>query len=118
MPQRPRLYPNEAVKRIIAFIPRGHLHTRLILELEDQAIILQEATVAAIVRAYASVALHPTRRATELASRRLPRGERKPLYAEHQLLETGRSEDEILDEAEKALAAAQAAADTSPGEHS
>ena len=100
--ERPaRLYPNESVKRIIAFIPRGHLHTRLVIELEDQTIILQEATVAAIVRAYASVAMHPTRRAVELASRRLE--ERKPFYAEWQLVETGRREEEVLSEAEELL---------------
>ncbi|NOZ88371.1 MAG: hypothetical protein GXO15_00410 [Crenarchaeota archaeon] len=104
---RVRVYPNEAVRRVIAFIPEGHLHVRLVLELDDQTIVLQEATVAAIVRAYASVALHPTRRAVELASRRLGKGERKPFYAEWQLLETGRSEEEVLEEAEKLLEEAE-----------
>ncbi len=115
---RVRVYPNEAVRRVIAFIPGGHLHVRLVLELEDQTIILQEATVAAIVRAYASVALHPTRRAVELASRRLGRGERKPFYAEWQLLETGRSEEEVLREAEGLLEEAAAGPDGSQGESS
>ncbi len=99
-----RVYRNEDVERIVAFIPRGHMHTRLLLILEDQAIVLQEATVAAIVRAYASVALHPSRRAVELERRRLGKGERKPLFAEHQLVETNRDEDEVLEWVEKLIA--------------
>ena len=98
-----RVYRNEDVERIAAFIPRGHMHTRLILVLKDQVIVLQEATVAAIVRAYASVALHPSRRAVELERRRLAKGERKPLFAEHQLVETNRAEEEVLEWAEELL---------------
>ncbi|MEM1848209.1 MAG: hypothetical protein QXH70_03710 [Thermofilaceae archaeon] len=97
-PVRAKVYRNEEVKRVIAFIPRGHTHTRLILELNDQTLILQEATVAAIVRAYVSVAAHPTRRAVELVQARL--AERKPKYAEHQLVESNRPEEEVLAEAE------------------
>jgi len=84
------------------------MHARLVLELEDQVLVLQEATVAAIVRAYASVALHPTRRAVELVSRRLGRGERKPLFAEWQLVESGRGEDEVLEWALALLGEAEA----------
>jgi len=101
-----KVYRNEDVERIAAFIPRGHMHTRLAIVLPDQVIVLQEATVAAIVRAYASVALHPTRRALELENKRLGKRERKPLFAEHQLVETNRGEDEVLDWAEKLLAEA------------
>ena len=102
--RRLRVYRNEDVERIIAFIPRGHLHTRFIIELGDQTIVLQEATVAALVRAYAMVAAHPVRRAVELQGRRLQRGERKPFFADWQLLETGRPEEEVLREAEELLA--------------
>ncbi len=105
-----RLYPNECVKRVVAFIPEGHMHARFLVELCDQTIILHEAAVAGLVRAYAAVALHPSRRAVELESRRLGRGERKPGYAEWQLLETGRSEEEVLREAVKAWASARLAA--------
>ena len=97
----PRLYPNECVKRVIAFVPRGHLHARFIIELCDQVIILHEAAVAGIVRAYASTALHPARRAVELESKRLSEDEKKPVFAEWQLLETGREEQAVLEEAEK-----------------
>ncbi|MEM0119542.1 MAG: hypothetical protein QXJ38_04045 [Thermofilaceae archaeon] len=97
-PVRAKVYRNEEVKRVIAFIPRGHTHTRLILELNDQTLILQEATVAAIVRAYVSVVTHPTRHAVELVQAKLT--ERKPTYAEHQLVESNRPEEEVLAEAE------------------
>ena len=95
---RARVYRNEDVRRVVAFIPEGHAHLRLIIELSDQVIILQEATVAAIVRAYVSVVTHPTRRAVELVQSR-PAG-RKPGYAEHQLVESGRGEAEVLAEAQ------------------
>jgi len=94
-----RVYRNEDVRRLIAFIPEGHTHIRLVVELKDQTLILQEATVAAIVRAYVSVATHPLRRAVELRLTELE--ERKPLYARHQLVETSRSEAEVLGEAQE-----------------
>jgi len=94
-----RVYRNEDVKRVIAFIPEGHVHVRLLIELKDQTLILQEATAAAIVRAYVAVATHPLRRAVELRQVRLE--ERKPLYAEHQLIEADRGEAEILNEAQE-----------------
>ncbi len=97
------VYPNSSVRRVVAFIPPGHMHVRFIVELEDQVIVLQEATVAGIVRAYAMVALHPSRRAVELVSRRLGRGERKRLFAEHQLVESGRREEEVIEWALKML---------------
>lgn len=99
--EQPRVYPNECVRRVIAFIPEGHMHTRFILDLGDQVMVLHEAAVAALVRAYALVATHPTRRAVELEIRRLGKRERKPGYAEWQLLETGRSEEEVLEEAQR-----------------
>ncbi|KSW12611.1 hypothetical protein CF15_07835 [Pyrodictium occultum] len=108
--QEPRIYPNECVRKIVAFIPEGHLHARFLLDLGDQVIVLHEAVVAALVRAYAMVAAHPARRAVELEARRLGRGERKPGYAEWQLLETGRSEGEVLGEAMEAWSRGRLAA--------
>jgi len=46
---------------------------------------------------------HPTRRAVELVSRRLPEELRKQGYAEFQLVESGRSEDEVLREMQELL---------------
>ncbi len=100
---KPRVYPNECVKRIIAFVPRDHLHLRLVIELCDQTIVLHEATVAAIVRAFAAVVLHPRRRAVELRHAELSDEERKPFYAKHQLVESGREESEIVEEGEKII---------------
>ncbi|WP_460024850.1 hypothetical protein [Infirmifilum sp. SLHALR2] len=96
-----RVYRNEDVKRVVAFVPRGHKHVRVLIELADVAIVLQEATVAGIVRAYIDVALHPSRTAVELVSRRLE--ERKSGFAEHQLVESDRNEDEVLREVEEIL---------------
>ncbi len=105
---KPKLYPNECVKRVLAFIPRGHMHLRLALELCDgTTIILHEAAVAGIVRAYTMVALHPTRRAVELRGVRLPKNARKLGYAEWQLVETGRPEEEVVGEGERLLERAE-----------
>ncbi len=93
-----RVYGNEDVKRIIAFIPPGHLHVRMIIEFKDQTIILQEATIAGVIRAYANVAMHPRRRAIELIRVKMS-GHRKPMFAENQLVESSRSEEEVLNEA-------------------
>jgi len=66
-----RVYPNEKVRRVVAAIPPGHKHVRLVIELEDQTIVLQEAAAAAIARAYVDVVTHPTRRAVELVGVRV-----------------------------------------------
>lgn len=102
-PTRVRVYRNEDVKRVIAFIPRGHKHVRVAVETADSLFVFQEATVDAVVRAYVDVVTHPTKRATELALAELE--ERKEGYARHQHLETGRAEGEILDELEALLGA-------------
>ncbi|BEP16669.1 hypothetical protein PYJP_00210 [Pyrofollis japonicus] len=96
-----QLYPNECVKRIVAFVPEGHLHARFMIEFCDKTIILHEATVAGLVRAFALVALHPQRRAAELTVKHLSEDEKKPVFAEWQLLETDRDEQEVLREAEE-----------------
>lgn len=96
-----KIYRNEDVKRVVAFIPRAHKHVRVAVETVDGFFIFQEATVDAIIRAYVNVVTHPTRRASELALAELE--ERKEGYARHQHLETGRAEDEILDELEELL---------------
>ncbi len=93
-----KIYRNEDVKRIIAFIPPSHRHIRIVIEFNDQTIVLQEATIAAIVRAYIDIATHPNRKAIEMISKRMGSNERKPGYAEHQLIETNRSEEDILRE--------------------
>ena len=104
---RPILYPNQCVRRIVAAIPPGHHHIRLLIEFEDGTrIILHEATVAAITRAYIDIVTHPTRRGTMMTLRRLGRSERKLGYAEWQLVEEG-GEEEALRVLTEALASAE-----------
>lgn len=76
---------------------------RLAIVLNDQVIVLQEATVAAIVRAYSLVAIHPTRRGAILRCRKLERYERKHGFAKHQLIEEHDSEEEAINVIENFL---------------
>ncbi len=82
-----KIYRNEDVKKIVACIPPGHFHTRFIIELNDQIIVLQEATVAGLVRAFALTSLHPTRRSIVLVSQ-APE-DLKQGFAKYQLIESG-----------------------------
>lgn len=70
----------------MAEIPPGHHHLRTTVRLADgSTFTFQEATVAAIVRAYVSVKTDPVR--TRVAFKGLKVTERKDGYAEWQLLE-------------------------------
>lgn len=91
-----KIYRNSDVLKIVGFIPPGHRHIRLAIVLKDQIIVLQEATVAAIVRAYIDIISHPTRKAIEYIQVKLDKNIRKNGYAEHQLVESNKSEDEII----------------------
>ena len=83
---RSLLLRNRAVARIVVGIPEGHEHLRARIEsVAGDVITLQEATLAALARAYIEIKTHPTRKAIELRSELV--GERKPGFAEHQLLE-------------------------------
>ena len=95
-----KIYRNEDIVRIVAFIPPGHYHVRLLIETKDQIIVFQEATVAGIVRAYIDVVTHPIRKAIELKSTLIEKRVRKHGYAEYQLIESNRSEEEVLKEIE------------------
>lgn len=95
------VYGNMDVEKIVAGIPSGHYHTRFAIFLRDQVIILQEAAVAALVRAYAYTSIHPTRRGIILTQKQLGSNEKKHGFAKHQLIEIPGSEDEavrIIDE--------------------
>ncbi len=77
---------NEDVTEIVAEIPEGHHHLRTTVTLAyGSSLTLQEATVAAIVRAYVSVKTDPLRSGTVLRGRKVPG--RKDGYAEWQLME-------------------------------
>jgi len=92
---------NSDIRSLTVFIPPGHRHVRVILQLSDEAIVLHQATIDALIRAYTQVALHPQRRAIKLVLKRLSKYERKEGFAEYQLIEEVMSEDEILREATK-----------------
>ena len=84
--ERVKIYSNDKVKEIIAAIPKDH-HLRLALVLADQVIVLHEATVAAIVRAYVSIALHPSRRGVWFSGKYMGSSERKHGFARYQIIE-------------------------------
>jgi len=91
-----KIYRNEDVEEVVAAIPRNRRHIRVLIKLRDQGIVLQEASVAAITRAYLSVLLHPSRRGIILKNAKISERERKPGYAEYQLIEVPNSEDEAV----------------------
>lgn len=97
-----RVMKTSDVVRVIAFIPQGHRHTRILVELgSGEKLIFQQATVDSIIRAYVSVALHPSRKACELTLKHLSTKERKGGFAKWQLVESDRSEDEVMEEVMK-----------------
>ena len=81
-----RLLRNEDVARVVAEIPQGHRHLLTTVTLADgSSITFQEATLAALVRAYVAVKTHPLRTRVVLTGRRIEN--RKAEYAEWQLVE-------------------------------
>ncbi|QWV94594.1 hypothetical protein KP004_05260 [Geomonas oryzisoli] len=77
---------NEDVVQVLVGIPEGHRHVRTTIRFADgRSVTFQEATVAAIVRAYITVKTDPVKDAVELTGRRVE--DRKAGYAEWQLLE-------------------------------
>ncbi len=77
---------NEDVREILAEIPAGHRHLRTTILLQDGTeLVLQEATVSALVRAYVGIKTHPTRTSVRMVGARL--SGHKDGYAEWQLLE-------------------------------
>ena len=84
------------VKRLIAFIPKGHIHTRVLLELNDGSLIIfQQALIDGLIRAYFSISLHPAKTAVELVPKTLGKGVRKQGFAKTQLMESNRREYEV-----------------------
>lgn len=84
--ERETVVRNEDVASVVVEIPEGHRHLRTTVTLADGgSITFQEATVAALVRAYLTVKTDPVRTRVVLTGRRLP--ERKQGYAEWQLME-------------------------------
>ncbi|RMH43611.1 MAG: hypothetical protein D6694_06810 [Gammaproteobacteria bacterium] len=69
-------------------VPEGHRHLRARLTLADgRVLVLQEATLAALARAWVDIKADPLRRSCRLVGRHLAEGEGKPGYARWQLRE-------------------------------
>ncbi len=77
---------NEDIKEVLVEIPEGHRHVRTTISLESGAeVVLQEAALANIVRAFITVKTHPEKSSVRLKGRKS--SHRKPGYAEWQLIE-------------------------------
>jgi len=85
---RRRVVANVEVVAIEMEVPAGHRHLRTVLRLQGgEEMVLQEATVANLVRAYVTLKTHPQRTGIRLAGRSLEAAERKAGFADWQLLE-------------------------------
>lgn len=94
-----RIIRNNDIETVLIGVPKGHKHIRLCIKLKDKStMIFQEATVANILRAYATIKTHATIRAHELKVHVLDKTSRKQGYALHQLLETSKDQEEIEEE--------------------
>ena len=94
MESEERFLANRDVKEIEISVPRGHQHLRTTLMLKDgSSIVLQEATVANLVRAYISIKTHPQKERVRLVGEELSPGDKKESFASWQLLEDDTSTD-------------------------
>ncbi len=88
MKNKRRILANADIAEIILAPPDGHQHLRATIKLHTgEEIILQEATVANLVRAYVGVKTHPKRRSYRLVGQELTEKQRKKGFADWQLLE-------------------------------
>lgn len=77
---------NEDVREVLVEIPEGHRHIRTRVVLQDgTGFVLQEATVANILRAFIRIKTDPRETSVRLVGKKLLK--RKHGYAEWQLLE-------------------------------
>jgi hypothetical protein len=85
---------NEDVIELVLEVPEGHTHLRTSLVLRDGSeMVLQEATVANLVRAYVTLKTHPGKERLKLQGKRL--GQKKEGYAEWQLLEAEEKDETV-----------------------
>ena len=88
------LLRNRSVHRLVVGVPEGHTHVRARIETSSGDVItLQEATLAALCRAYVDVTTHPQKQAVELVSSALTDG--KDGFAQWQLLEAVSEEADL-----------------------
>jgi len=88
MPPQRRILSNADIAEITLAPPPGHQHLRATLKLQSgEEIVLQEATVANLVRAYIGIKTHPQTNSCRLVGRELSAAEKKREFAAWQLLE-------------------------------
>lgn len=81
--------------KVVAAIPSGHRHLRMLLFFDDgEVVLLTEALAAGIARAYIDVVAHPTRRGVVLCAEEV---DGKPGYAKTQLVECGAEEEAVAE---------------------
>ena len=95
------VFRNEDVERVLMGVPKEHRHIRTIVETKDELFVLQEATIAGIVRAYITLKTHPLRDGVELV--RTVCDDRKRGYAKQQLLESAKVSGEVVSELSRVL---------------
>jgi hypothetical protein len=84
-----RVIATSEVVEIELSVPDGHRHLRTRICLAGgEELVLQEATVASLVRAYIALKTHPALQRQRLTGRLLPDDERKAGFAAWQLLES------------------------------
>lgn len=95
------VFRNRDIDMIIVGTPSGHRHLRLVIKSGNKYLVFQEATIAAIVRAYISIKTHPLRRAIKMVKYNLV--DKKEGYADHQLLEINIDDKAIIEELDRIL---------------
>ncbi len=88
---------NSDVNKVLLGPPKGHKHIRGLIFLKNGLIIvLQQATLENIARGVISLITHPVKKALSLKCVRLE--DRKVGYAEYQLIEEDRSDEDVINE--------------------
>ncbi len=88
--EKQRVIPNTEIREIELAVPDGHRHLRAAIRLQNgEVLVLQEATVANLVRAYVTVKTDPVKTSVTLTGRLVSSGDRKDGFADWQLLEGG-----------------------------
>jgi len=88
MNSQQRILANADIAEIVLAPPPGHQHLRATIRLQSgEEIVLQEATVANLVRAYVGIKTHPQKKSCRLVGRELTEDERKDGFAVWQLVE-------------------------------
>ena len=88
MKTKRRTLANSDITEIVLATPVGHQHLRATIKLQSgEEIVLQEATVANLVRAYVGIKTHPFQKRCHLIGRNIDASELKTGFAQWQLIE-------------------------------